>query len=144
MCGGRNSEVYARLVAFNFVCRLNSKHPLRLKIKNNFSTIVALMIQKSSSGVSNSRRHEETAEIWCDSMFVARTMQQDIFLPRFISFAFCYLIGWKRNCFAWIAFRTKNNAVIFVVRTGSAFLFHVHEGEVIQRKWLIERGIFMF
>ena len=33
---------------------------------------------------------------------------------------------------------------MFVVRTGSAFLFRVNEGEVIQRKWLIEKGIFMF
>ena len=33
---------------------------------------------------------------------------------------------------------------MFVVRTGSAFLFRVHEGEVIQSKWLIGKGIFMF
>ena len=33
---------------------------------------------------------------------------------------------------------------MFVLRTGGAFLFRVHEGEVIHRKWLIEKGIFMF
>ena len=33
---------------------------------------------------------------------------------------------------------------MFVVRTGSAFFFRVHVGEVIQRKWLIEKGISMF